>query len=87
MKYANIKTNEVPPINPLLDKEEFDSLAMLEQKNEEVIYSVEVSSLGLGVYDIPTEAQIAGGANAYAGLLISFMLWLILFLKLLKKRF
>ncbi|PIR38953.1 MAG: hypothetical protein COV35_04535 [Alphaproteobacteria bacterium CG11_big_fil_rev_8_21_14_0_20_39_49] len=87
MKYANIKTNELPPIKPLLDKEEFDSLAMLEQNNNETVYSVEVSSIGLGVYDVPTAASTAGGANAYAGLVLSFILWLVLFLKLLKKRF
>ena len=87
MKYANIKTNKLPPINPLLNKEEFDSLAMLDQKNTEMLYSVEVSSLGLGLYEVPTAAETSGGVNAYAGLIISFTLWLVLFLKLLKKRF
>jgi len=67
---------------PLLDKEEFDSLANYYYQKQNPIYNIELHSIGLGAYDVP---QIKTGPKDYFSVVLCFVLWSVLLVKMSKR--
>lgn len=67
---------------PLLDKEEFDSLANYYFQKQKAEYSVQLHSVGLGAYEVP---QIKVGPKEYFSVALCFVLWSVLFTKMFKR--
>jgi hypothetical protein len=84
MRKEQIKTNELASTKPLLNKEEFDSIAkyVTERDNfKDAHYSIEVHTIGLGGYELP---QIVSTPTQQIGVVVCFVLWGILFTKKIK---